>query len=237
MSEQPLRVFIGVEQHQWLPAEVLRNSIVRRTKGPVEFHDLKHITFKAPITFAGYHSLYRFLIPELCGYSGKVIYLSGATVVNCDLLDMLNLPMNTRGALARRIDSNEPPRGRNTDVMLLDCGKLKHWKVNEWIPHLNQSMQLVQETIWAGPKGLVAMDFGDLPREYNEPALFTPATKILYYNQPHDYPWKVPGKPNAQVFLHELKTAIMEDSIPLEAVKREIAGGHVYADILKDMGM
>lgn len=229
----PVKVFVGTEPKQWLASEVLRYSILRRTKATVDIQELKYLPIQLNIPMYTGFSIYRYSIPELCNYQGKAIYLDADIVVVSDILDLWNL--QGKAALSRSMHPGEPLAGRYTSVMLLDCAKLTHWNLNEWVKQINQDHSLYGKTMQALPGGLGTPDFGDLPENFNHLDHFDETTKIIHYTHVPSQPWKGPGHPFAHVFLDELKSAILEDEIPLDAVEREIAYGHIYPNLLADL--
>jgi lipopolysaccharide biosynthesis glycosyltransferase len=235
--EEALKVFVGTEPKQWLSSEVLRYSITRRTKAALDFQELKYLPIKLDLPMYTGFSIYRYSIPELCGYKGKAIYLDADIVVTSDLLDLWNYPTDPHGVLARSMHPGEPLAGRYTSVMLMNCEKLKPWKLNDWVEQINKDSSLYAKTMQALPGGLGTTDFGDLPATFNHLDQFDETTKLIHYTHVPSQPWKVPGHPFARVFLDELKSAIEEDEIPLDAVQREIAYGHIYQTLLQDLGL
>lgn len=234
---ETLKVYAGTEPKQWLASEVLRYSIQRRTKAELDFQELKFLPLKLELPMYTGFSIYRYAIPELCHYQGKAIYLDADIVVVSDLLELWNCPMDDHGALARSMHPGEPLAGRYTSVILLDCEKLKHWQLNTWVEKLNQDHSLYGKTMQALPGGLGTADFGDLPDNFNHLDFFDDKTKLIHYTHVPTQPWKAPGHPHAHIFLNELKSAIEEEEIPLDAVQREIAYGHIYPTILQDIGL
>lgn len=228
-----MKIFIGTEPKQWLASEVLRYSIAKRTKAELDFQELKYLPIKLDLPMYTGFSIFRYAIPELCSYQGKAIYLDADIVVVSDLLDLWNL--EGKPALARSMHPGEPTAGRYTSVMLLDCEKLTHWKLQEWVEQINKDHSLYGKTMQALPGGLGTPDFGDLPEVYNHLDQFDATTKLIHYTHVPSQPWKSPGHPHARVFLDELKSAIEDDEIPLDAVQREIAYGHIYPTILQDI--
>lgn len=224
---------MGTEPKQWLASEVLRYSILKRTKADLDFQELKYLPIKLNIPMYTGFSIYRYAIPELCNFQGKAIYLDADIVVASDLLDLWNL--SGKPALARSMRQGEAEAGRYTSVMLLDCEKLTHWKLGEWIEKINQENSLYGKTMQALPGGLGTEDFGDLPEYFNHLDYFDETTKLIHYTHVPSQPWKAPGHPHARIFLDELKSAIEEDEIPLDAVMREISYGHIYPTILEDI--
>jgi len=227
-----IRVFIGTEEAQWLPTEVLKHSILRRTQEPVEFTELKNLPLK--LTFKMYtgFSLYRFYIPEACHYEGRALYLDADIVVLCDLKELMELDMQGKGALSRHLENAD---AWYTSVMLMDCSKLKSWKLKEWVAMLNAGIVTYQGIMSADKTGMNHKDFGNLEEKWNHLDHFDNTTKIIHYTNVPTQPWKKGGHPNRHVFLKEMKAALDDKIITVEDVKREIAAGHIYPAILEDM--
>jgi hypothetical protein len=181
-------------------------------------------------------SFYRFAIPELCQFKGRAIYLDADIVVLSDIRELFQFDMKGAGALARPLKSGADV-GRYTSVMLLDCAKLSHWKLSEWEPEINKHPEMYNAMLWVSPQSMIAKDFGNLPEEFNHLDLYNQETKIIHFTNLSLQPWRYTGHPYAHVFLDELKAAILEDEIPLDAVQREIQYGHIYPKILSDMGL
>ncbi|MGK5594218.1 MAG: glycosyltransferase [Parachlamydiaceae bacterium] len=229
-----IRVFIGTEPKQWLPTEVLRWSIQSRTSKIVDFQELKHLELNLKGEMYTGFSFYRFAIPEQCQYQGRAIYLDADIVVLTDINDLFTHEMDEYGALARPLTPGSNS-GRYTSVMLLDNTKLKHWKIREWVDKINQNRELYNDTLWVTPNGLNSQDFGDLEPFWNHLDQHDASTKIIHYTNVPMQPWKRTGHPFASVFLKELKAAIDEDEIPVDAIEREIRQGHIYPEILQDL--
>jgi hypothetical protein len=226
-----IRIFIGTEPAQWLPTEVLKWSVRQRTQSEVEFFDLKDIPLKLNAKMFTGFSFYRYYIPEACHYDGRAIYLDADIVVLADIKGLFDLDMHEKGALARQGDKNS----WYTSVMLLDCAKLKHWKIHDWATLINAGVASYKGTMKADPTGLNHRDFGPLPDYWNHLDNWSESTKIIHYTTVPMQPWKVPGHPFAWVFLRELKSAIEGGALSRQAVEEEIKAGHIYPAILQDM--
>lgn len=230
MSEH-LRVFVGVQSKQWLSFELLRYSIQRRTKGSLEFQDLRFLPLKEKVRKFGGFFIQRFAVPELCNFQGKAIYLDACTLVLDDLLNLLHLEMGGKGALAHSVVEGHPESGRYTSVMLLDCEKLKEWKLSEWVTKMEKDPTAYTNTLKALPNGFATSDFGDLPSAYNQRDLLE-GTKIFHYSH---LPDASAPTPFSSLFLSELKAAIADDEIPLKLILKEVELGHVDPLLLKEI--
>src|SRR3954451_5303347 len=84
-----LRIFVGTDDSQIVAHEVLEYSIRKHTSRPVEFVPMHNIDLPLPRDPAqrprtGF-SFYRFLIPSLCGFKGRAIYLDADMLVLSDI--------------------------------------------------------------------------------------------------------------------------------------------------------
>jgi lipopolysaccharide biosynthesis glycosyltransferase len=230
MSE-PIRIYIGTEPAQWLPTEVLKRSITTRTKADVEFHDLIGLKLGLKIQMYTGFSFYRFAIPEQCGYQGKAIYLDADMVTLGDIDELYNLDFQGKPALAKAHDQVVT----FTSVMLMDCKKLKHWNVREWVALINAGLTSYQGCMSGGPSGMNFGDFGALPKYWNHFDHYDETTRLIHYTNVPTQPWKRPGHPYRGAFLGELYESLQDGTVTKEDVKREIKAGHVYPNILMDM--
>lgn len=226
-----IRVYIGTEPAQWLPTEVLKHSILRRSKSQFEFSELKNIPLKLQIKMYTGFSFYRFYIPEACHYEGRAIYLDADIVVLSDLQELIDLDMQGKGVLAREFPKIH---GYFTSVMLMDCPKLKNWKIHDWVTLINAGIASYDGTMAGAPSGLNHKDFGTFPKYWNDLDYWDDQTKILHYTHVPTQPWKIPGHKYAWVFLQELKSALAHKIVSVADVEREILAGHIYPKILED---
>lgn len=230
MSE-PIRIYIGTEPAQWLPTEVLKRSILRRTKAPVEFHDLIGMDLGLKIKMYTGFSFYRFAIPECCGYRGRAIYLDADMVTLGDIEELYTLDLKEKPALAKRLDE----KSSFTSVMLMDCERLKHWRVKEWVALINLGLTSYAGCMSGGPSGMNFGDFGRLPEEWNHFDFCDEATKLIHYTNVPTQPWKRAKHPYRGPFLEELHLSLKEGALAAGDVEREIEANHIYPTILADM--
>ena len=236
-----VEVYLGVDPKQWLIGEVLRYSLLKRTKAKVNFHNLALLDLKEPLKTPT-PSFSRWFIPYFQNYQGKAIYLDLATLVLDDIETLWNTPFQDFGALACPIqgERGEKSVGFKTNVMLLDCSKLTHWKPSVWLTVSFQNPASVEKTMRAMPGGLSAKDFSPLPEEWNqeegkrEEGAESKA-KILHFKNPLTYPWLSEQNPHKALFLKELREAIEHQQIPLAAILLEMEAKRIYPKLLEEM--
>ena len=224
-------IYIGTEPIQWLPTEVLKYSICKRTEAKPLFNCLEGIQLNLHNKMYTGFSFYRFCIPQLCGYEGRAIYLDADMVVVGDIVELYELEME-QPALAR---PHEEGKRWYTSCMLLDCGRLNHWKPKEWVALINAGLASYGATMNGDVGGLNYNDFGAMPQNWNHLDHYNAETKLLHYTNVPTQPWKRGGHPHRDVFLKELNHALHDGALMVKEVVREIEAGHIYPEILEDM--
>ncbi len=225
----PIQIYLGTETGLWLPVEVLKHSIRTKTKAQVEFHDVRiiHIKHRSRVNLG--LNFHRYFIPEVLGFKGRAIYLDAHSLCFGDVAELFDLDMKGVGVLAKPMEGGF---ARDTHVMLFDCEKLKHWKVEEWIKAIDKKPVLLRDYVGVTPNSPFAKDFADLPEEWNVTDRMKPGAKILNYHNPFNVPWRSLDHPEAFVFKQDLNLAMKAHLIPQDVLQYEIAQGKISPDIL-----
>lgn len=117
------RIFIGYDHRQPLAYNVLQHSIVRHSSKPVSITPL--IIEQLPIKRRGLtdFTFSRFLVPYLCNFEGKALFLDADMVVTGDIVDLFKNPMYDHAVHVMK----EQPRFEWPSAMLFNnqwCDKL-----------------------------------------------------------------------------------------------------------------
>lgn len=147
-----IRISIGTEPAQWLPCEVLKFSIRRRTTESVEFTESWspsqgwHPAMKnaPPLRQGTKFSAWRWLVPTVYGHQGRAIYLDAdmaccvdiAELWNTDLEDYLFAAVcNSPGFIGPH---GAPQAGAcQTSLMLMDCSRC-NWNYSALVDQVNK---------------------------------------------------------------------------------------------------
>ena len=168
-KEAPIKIFVGTDKTQMLAARVLEYSIKKYASMSVEVHPMCDVPVPRPVDDenrprTGF-SFARFLIPSLCHYQGKAIYLDADMLVFDDIAKLWDQPMDGAGVLCVE-QPTETGRVRQYSVLLLDCAKLP-WDIHEIVHGLDEGRynypQLMHE-LCIVPQDKIA---ADLPYEWN----------------------------------------------------------------------
>jgi hypothetical protein len=142
MSE-PLRVMIGYDPRQPLAFTVAAHSVARHSSKPVAVTPL--ILKQLPITRRGLteFTYSRFLVPWLCGFKGKAVFMDADVVVRGDIAELFE-----EGGMSAVSVVQQQPRFEWPSVMLFNngaCQRLTPEFVNdpknqlfdfEWAPYV-----------------------------------------------------------------------------------------------------
>jgi lipopolysaccharide biosynthesis glycosyltransferase len=228
MSER-IRIFVACTPVEWLSARVLEFSILQHTKSEIEFVQLyqANIEIPEPVDLRNKSrtpfSFQRFLIPELCGYQGKAIYLDADMLVFSDILEIWTHPFNSAKILAVKSDSAS--RGSQYSVLLQDCAAL-NWKISDIIGQLD-SGELTYESLMFDMRLGHPVSF-DLPANWNSLECFVENdTALLHYTDMNFQPWVSIKNPLRRLWVNSLQDAITQGFISRSELDREIAAGNV----------
>lgn len=234
---QPIRVFIASTPTEWLPARVLEFSIQETTQAAVEVVQLH--TFDRPIRTPVEvknrprtpFSFQRFLIPELCGYRGRAIYLDADMQLFADIGELWNASMAGHDLLTVRQGTDG--RKGQFSVVLLDCERLQ-WRIEDIVQGLDEGRysyeQLMYEMCVARKVGRT-LDPGWNSLEKYEPG----RTRLLHYTDMDTQPWVSLNNPLRHHWVQCLCRAVSAGFLARDELAREVAAGHVRPSLLAEL--
>jgi len=237
MRAEPIRIFIGASPSEWLPAKVLEYSIKVNTKSPVKTYLLSSVcrSFELPLNKKNHprtpFSFQRFLIPEICGYQGRAIYLDADMLVFNDINAVWETDFEGADLLTTK--SKDLGRSPQYSVMLLDCGKLS-WSIENIINSLNKEdftyEQLMYELIVA--KSPTAK----LPWEWNSLEYYDAInTNLLHYTDMNTQPWISRKNEYYDLWVSFLARALADGSILMSEIVQEVNAGFVRPSLLQEL--
>jgi len=202
-------VFIHTNAKQMVGAIVAAHSLKRQSKNPDAF-DVRIINKEEFAFFrdfegrkflrAGGHRTWRnddlqsftptrFMPPELMGYKGRAVVIDPDVFAIGDVNELLTRDMQGKAIMAKpRPEHNDRRDYIASSVMLLDCAKLKHWKVKEQFASMFEDKLDYDD--WIVLANEPRENIGFLEPEWNDFDRLTPATKLLHNTKRNTQPWK-----------------------------------------------
>lgn len=236
-ADSAIRVFVAASPAEWLPYKVLAYSIRENSDQAVDVQWMADAGKSIPVPRDPYNrartpfSFQRFLIPELCGYRGKAIYLDADMLVFQDILQLWEMPMGEYDL--QTVNGQGVRRRPQFSVVLLDCDKLD-WKIDEIISKLD-SGELDYDALMYEMAMAKHIGFG-IPSVWNSLESYVPyQTKLLHYTDMHTQPWIAPGHPFGGLWTDCLRRAIEVGFVTKDELLREIAAGHVRPGLEREV--
>jgi hypothetical protein len=132
----------------------------------------------------------RFMPPELMGYKGRAVVIDPDIFAIADVWGLLSRDMQGKAILCRRLAG---PKGLvdrclASSVMLLDCAKLAHWKVEEAFNELFEFKRDYQPWVCLRLEDRNTIELFEA--EWNDFDRLTPQTKMLHVTRRRTQPWK-----------------------------------------------
>jgi len=128
--------------------------------------------------------------PELMGYEGRAVVIDPDIFAVADIWELLNRDMKGKAIMCRM---RSGPKGlvdrcKASSVMLLDCAKLTHWKVEQQFNEMFEFKLDYMPWICLRNEAPDSIDFFE--PEWNDFDKLTADTKMLHVTRRKTQPWK-----------------------------------------------
>jgi hypothetical protein len=236
---EPVRVFVGAHDTEYLAYRVLEHSIRRHTSLPVEMRTIDNTLAPPPkderfLPYTNF-SYGRYAIPKEAGYQGRAIYMDSDMIVFRDIAEIWQIPFDGAKILVEKITDETRGAGRLTAVMVMDCGALD-WDVAKIMDRLGVDYDYTElMSVYPLLKEGEMQD--RLPVGWNSLDVFTDETRLLHYTKIKTQPWVYPCHPCGDLWLDELKLTMQSGELSEQDVKDEVAKGHVRPSLLIELGL
>ena len=192
-----IKVFVGSDRSQLLPAKVLKFSILENTKNGLDFKLLDKVKIPQPKDLrqsqrTGF-SFCRWTIPEICKFKGKAIYLDADMLVFRDIKELwnLNLSKSVVAVSDKRKDfymKKKYKSGKNeSSVMLINCAKAD-WTISKLIKGLDGSYtynQMMTDLCFIEERKISRI----IPGQWNSLDFWNKKVALLHFTQTTTQPW------------------------------------------------
>jgi hypothetical protein len=128
--------------------------------------------------------LLRTRVPELMNFEGRALLLDPDIIARADVWELLTRDMQGKALVCRPRPGGE---GFSTAVMLMDCGKLRHWRWRQQIEEVFRGERPVRP--WLSLVGEDPDTIGSLEAEWNDLDRCDERTRLLHYTNLRTQPW------------------------------------------------
>jgi hypothetical protein len=191
---EPLRVFIGMDPRQPVAFNVAAHSVMRHSSKPVAITALN--LKQLPITRRGLtgFTYSRFLVPYLCGFKGKAVFMDADMVVTGDIAELFEMGGMNAVSVVQDQERFEWP-----SMMLFSCGAC-----------IRLTPEFVQDPANKLFDFEWAPSVGSLPKEWNQVLGYGPAkpgAKLWHWTRGLPVWQETQGLPEDEIWFDELEEA------------------------------
>lgn len=232
--EVPIRIHVASSASEALPVKVLEYSIRQHASTTVTVTPLCDVGISIPKPRAPENqprtpfSFQRFLIPQVCGYAGRAIYLDSDMLVFKDITDLWRRPLGDVDVLAA-YSTSASGRKPQYSVMLMDCSQLR-WNIREIVDQLDAGTLSYEQLMYAFS---LARTRADIEPDWNSLEAYREGqTALLHYTDMNTQPWVSHLNPLGYLWVRTLRQAVRDGAIPRAFVEDEVRRGHVRPSLL-----
>lgn len=191
-----LRVFIGWDSRFPEPADVLRHSLLAHASIPLDIRYLKldelDLAREHDPRASTEFTYSRFLVPHLCGFRGRALFLDNDMLCFADVRELAELDMD---GLALRVVQHDYqptntvkmygcpqtsyPRKNWSSMMLMNCDRLRVWSKEVVSTQTGAYLHRFQD--------IPDAEIGELPKTWNTLDWMDDTTKLIHYT--NGGPW------------------------------------------------
>ncbi len=250
-NQERVRVFIGSGEASLLERKVAIYSLRKHTKRDLDIyvfngtHNAIELNdgepFAAPLSLKLKYqnitefSLYRYLIPQICNYQGKAIYIDSDIICLTDIGELFDTPLKGCQFLAKKdAYSHMGKELWALSVMLIDCEKCQ-FKLETYYKEIAQGLYSQKDFACMSPTFLTHHPYQirELDPRWNVLDYADRSTKLIHYTNLHTQPWKHPNHPYGKLWFTYFHEAIAAGYVTQQDIDLSLARSYVRRDIMK----
>lgn len=249
MNQERIKVFIGSGEASLLERKVAIYSIRKHTKrevdiyvfngthNAIELNDqepvLAPMSLKIKYQNITEFSLYRYLIPQLCNYQGKAIYLDSDVLCLADIGELFDTNLNGYDFLAKKeAYAHSGTKLWGLSVMLIDCQRCR-FNLESYFEEIADGMYSHQDFSCMSPTFLKQHRFaiGELDPNWNVFDSWDFQTKLIHYTNLYTQPWKAANHPHGELWFQYLYEALDQGFVTEADIDLSLLRSYVRPDI------
>ncbi|BAU43992.1 glycosyltransferase [Leptolyngbya sp. O-77] len=250
-NQERIRVFIGSGEASLLERKVsiysLRKTTQRAldiyvfngTHNSIELNDeepfLAPLSLKLKYRNTTEFSLYRYLIPQICNYQGKAIYIDSDTICLADIGELFDTPLGEYNFLTKADSYSHLGESLwGLSVMLINC-ETARFDLECYYQEIEQGLYTERDLSQMSPAFLQHHPFkiGKLDPAWNSFDYYDRTTKLIHYTDLYRQPWKAPDHPYGELWFRHFREAIAAGFITDQDIELSLVRSYVRRDILQ----
>lgn len=246
-----VKIFIGSGEQSLLERKVLLYSLYKHSRSDLEIavfngtHNSIERTGSPPVPAPlslqlkyrnlTEFSLYRYLIPELCSYEGRAIYLDSDMVCLADIQELFDALLDGHDFLAKREAYSQNGESMwGLSAMLIDNSRCR-FDLQQFLCEIDDGLYTYTEFSQFGAKFLARHSYrlGEIDPNWNVFDQYDGQTKLIHYTNLMSQPWKFPDHPFGELWFKYFFEARKSGWISDWDIDLTIARGYARSDLLK----
>ena len=178
-------------------------------------------------------SLYRYLIPEVCSFNGKAIYLDSDMVCLRDIGELFDSPLDGFDFLAKREYSDrDGEKMWGLSAMLIDNERCR-FDLQKIFSEIDEGLYTYTEFSQMGKRFLEFHNYGigELDPQWNVFDRRDSQTKLVHYTDLFQQPWKYHGHPYGELWHDYFREAQEQGWISENDISLTIRRGYARPDV------
>ena len=248
-SQTTVKVFIGSGEASVIECRTAIHSLRKHTKRDLDIyvfngtHNAVRLNdgepFLAPMSLKVKYqnitefSLYRYLIPELCNFQGRAIYIDSDTVCLSDIGELFDTPMGDADFLAK-YEAYSGEKLWGLSVMLIDCERCR-FDLEKIVEEIEAGLYTMTDFSCMGPRFLAHHPYqiGRLDPDWNVFDRSDQQTKLIHYTNLLAQPWKYPNHPHGELWFRYFNEARAAGYVTDEDIRLGMMRAYVRNDLLE----
>lgn len=250
-NDTPVRVFIGSGEASLLERKTLLYSLRKHTRSPLDIYvfngthnAIEHndeppvsagMSLKVKYRNVTEFSNYRFLIPQICGFAGRAIFLDSDMICLGDIAELFHAPMGEASLLAKG-EAYAGGAGANwgLSVTLFDCARCR-FDLDAIFDEIDRGLFTYKDLHQLSPAFLAhhPCKIGEIDPHWNVFDHYDSETKLIHYTNLFQQPWKHPGHPCGDLWFRYFNEARAAGAVTNEDIDLTKIRSYVRQDILE----
>lgn len=239
-----IRVFIGSGEASLVERKVLIYSLRKHTQQDLDIYVLNGthnaierndqepvpapMSLKIKYQNVTEFSLYRYLIPKICNYQGKAIYLDSDTVCLTNISELYEIDLGIHHFLAKQ----EYGGNWGLSVMLMDCEKC-YFDLDRYFLDIEKQRYTYTDFNRMSSAFLKYHPFAiaELDPNWNVFDFHNSETKLIHYTNLFTQPWKAYNHPYGELWFQYFHEAIDAGILTERDIELSVLRSYIRPDI------